>query len=628
VIPTESSCPRCGGPLTARLCTNCGPIAAPWQYSLERKTRVRKTADILSIALFVAIIAFTALVYRRQNAPIPATTYPVHDGPVASLDQLKGAGRIYLEQMGPHLMPYSVDDAAAWLRAKYHLDVKVLPPTELDRAAWKGSRRQYIAEMLYDQLKREHPDLAADPNAYLIGFTDADMFSVWHDWKFSDTQRDMERAAVISAAHLGSIGQASSQRLQQRLRRFLLKDVAVLYWQLPLNDDPSSLLQRYLPPDVPAEDIFESDLLPSREKWGEAEGEACIFLRYSPKDGLEPLPGKLIRSCADEDTPKAGELEETFELSLRYGTLLDRHVDFLLPGGAPIEFERMTRAGWTGALGFGISGTHNYDKYLRSPDDMATIQLIYPEGSWQLLKRVPKWLPMLSLVKYVDADFSGSAYEIRWHNTPFENFLRTRYDGATETYLPCDGKTLCYENGYHGPDGQEIVFQRDPQRRLTKLTSSGGQWLSLMYGLENHISEITDNRGRNVKYGYDTRNRLLTVTYPSGEIHRYTYDDDQHLLTFRVANDPSSTPRLLLRNYYSQDRLVKQELAGGRVFRYQYNLSTSSGRVVSALAGEGDAPKFTVRFNGEESTIWQLPDSNPGRTPELSSRAVAPTSSR
>jgi hypothetical protein len=44
----------------------------------------------------------------------------------------------------------------------------------LDQSTWDIWRRQFVAELLYDQLKREHPDLAADPNAYLIGFIDAD----------------------------------------------------------------------------------------------------------------------------------------------------------------------------------------------------------------------------------------------------------------------------------------------------------------------------------------------------------------------------------------------------------------------------------------------------------------------
>lgn len=474
------------------------------------------------------------------------------------MDQLHGSGRVYLVQMGLHKAPYSLDRLAQWLRTKYHLDVQILPHMKLDHAAWNPTRKQYVAEMLYEQLKWEHPDLAADPSAYLIGFTDADMFSVEHVWKFSHTQRDLKRAAVISASRLqdsfleqlGVNARIPIENLEARLRRFLLKDIALLYWHLPLNENPSSLLQRFLPPDLPTEDIYVSDLEPARGKWGRAEAEPCVVLRYSSKDGIRPLSGDLIRSCSDEKYPLPDDSEETFEFSLRYGLLVDRHTDFSLPDSAPIEFERATRDGWRGPMGFGMSGSHNYDKFLGSDDNMLTTDIIRGDGSRYVLRRMPTWLPAfgflkvpaLAFVKYVDTDFSGNYYELRWHLTPVENFSLARYDGEKETYLPCDDRVRCYETSYRSRDGKELVFQRDAQRRLTKLASPAGQWISLTYGPMDHITEITDNRGRRVMYGYDDRNRLLTVTYPSGEIYSYTYDDSQRLLTFSVATDANSTP--------------------------------------------------------------------------------------
>ncbi len=183
-------------------------------------------------------------------------------------------------------------------------------------------------------------------------------------------------------------------------------------------------------------------------------------------------------AARDDNFPRTDESEEVFELSLEYGTLLDRHTDFYLPGNPPIQFERVTRPGWTGPMGFGISGTHSYDKYLRSPDDMGTIQVIQPEGNWLTLKRVPRWLPLLSLVKYVDTDFSGNFYEMRWHATPFENFSLTRYDGQVESYLPCDDKVLCYETAFRDREAQELVFERDANRRLLALHARAPQHLS------------------------------------------------------------------------------------------------------------------------------------------------------
>jgi len=48
------------------------------------------------------------------------------------------------------------------------------------------------------------------------------------------------------------------------VRRILLKDVAMLYWRLPLNNDPTSVIFNHLDPGILAEDIYESDLDPAR----------------------------------------------------------------------------------------------------------------------------------------------------------------------------------------------------------------------------------------------------------------------------------------------------------------------------------------------------------------------------
>ena len=517
---------------------------------------------------------------ERQRLPVSA---PVHDGPVAATAQLRGSGRIYLVRMGPHDEPYSLDEFAAWLKSKYGVDVQVLPATPLPKTAWDESRKQYVAELLYEQLKREHSDLAADPSAYLIGFTDADMYSVNAYWEFSFTQRDHRRAAIISAARMQDSpaeprtdNSAATLHLHQRLRRILLKDVAILYWKLPLNNDPTSLLHDPLDPDLPAEDIYASDLNPEQTEWGRSEGMPCIFLRYSAKDGITPLPGLLVRNCdAVEDTP-GDESQETFKIYLRSGLLIDKHTDFYLPDSIPIQFERATRDGWKGPMGFGLSGSHNYDTYLGSEDDMATIDVIMGDSDRERLDRVPKAMPFLSWVKFVDEYHSGKYYELRWRSGPMEHFDLKRYDGQVESFLPCDNRVRCFQIGLRNAEGQELVFQRDEHRRLLRLTSPGKQWLSFTYGPANAISKIEDSRGRSVRYEYDARDRLVSVTYPSGEIYRYEYDDDQHLLTFSVAPNTDAEPRVILRNTYKHGKLATQTLSDGSMYTYDYEPPTEA----------------------------------------------------
>ncbi len=207
--------------------------------------------------------------------------WPTHNGPIADISDLHGSGTIYLVQLTPHKVPYSVDDLALWLHTRYGLDARILPPEPLPSSAWNSRRRQYVAELLFAEIKKEHPELAANPDAWLIGVTDADMYSVASQGSSTFTQRDGERAAVISSASLEDQSRwwrrplqskVAIEDLQARLRRVLLKDVAMLYWQLPVNNDPSSLLHQPEDPDLPTEDIYASDLDPARSSWGQFEG--------------------------------------------------------------------------------------------------------------------------------------------------------------------------------------------------------------------------------------------------------------------------------------------------------------------------------------------------------------------
>ena len=299
------------------------------------------------------------------------------------------------------------------------------------------------------RLNVQHPDLAENRGAYLIGFTDANMFSVNNQWRSSFTQRDSQRVAVISANGMQDSGwqlpkaetNIANLHFQARLRRILLKDIAVLYWHLPLNNDSTSLLHDTLDPDLPAEDIYESDLDPARTLFGESMGASCVFLTYSAKDGIKALPGAPIHECRDANLPQHDESLELFEVDLGTGLFIDKHTDFSLPDTIPIQFQRVTRDGERFPRGFGWSGTHNYDDYLWSTDDIE-ISVIHADGARDNMVRVPRWLPIQSLVKYVDTDYSGKHYEMHWYNSPFGHFdagarpERKRTSRPSRSYSP------------------------------------------------------------------------------------------------------------------------------------------------------------------------------------------------
>jgi len=547
--------------------------------------------------------------------------YPHHDGPVAQLSELKGTGRIYLVQLGPHTAPYSLEDLAKWLHSKYSLDVQILPPTAFNSSDWNPSRRQYVAELLYQRIEHEHPDLAANPDAYLIGFTDADMYPVYHNWPSTYAERDtLHRAAIISSDGLqdfppfGAKADAAlrAQRLQAKLRRILLKNVAILYWHLPVNNDPTSVLHQPLDYDVPVDDIYQSDLDPDRTPWGRTEGPPCVFFAWSAKNGIQPLAGPLIRRCGEVQDPLPDPSIELFIVDVEQGTVFSKHTDFYLPDVIPIRFQRVIGQQWNRPMSFGVCGSNNYDDYLWSRNDMQNIGVAHAGwGSGDMVRVKSAFFSSISRDKWVDSYSSGRIDEMRWSATPFEHFDLKRFDGQVETFLSCNHGTQCAEIGLRNPESGQILFERDNLRRLTRLTSPNKSWISLTYtGPAMSVAQITDNRGYTVRYGYDARGRLTSVTYPAGQVLTYTYDDAQHLLTFSAAPNAKAAPRLLMRNEYDQGKLVKQTLASGKTYTYSYAPPAGGTPRTTTIYMPGGAV-YDVAIRGGASNIRERPSPLP-----------------
>jgi YD repeat-containing protein len=584
---------------------------------------------------FVLIVLLTwgtlyRAAYNRSHSRAPV----LHHGGVARSDQFHGSGRIYLLQLGPHAEPCTVQDLAEWLRDKYTLDTQILQATALDPAAWDSSRHLYIAELLYAQIKREHPTLAVDQNSWLIGFTDAGMYSATQKWDSTFSQRDHHRAAIISSSGMAdsaisiawllltTLNYTPKSTIPDRLRRILLRDVAILYWHLSLNNDPGSLLQPVFNPDLPINDIYQSDLDPARSPWGEIVGDPCILFTESAETGLKVSTGALIRECehpesADEeqsslDTPDSppDTSQERIEIRLRYGLLTEKHTDFYLPGPVPIRFERATSNRWLMPVAFGVSGSHNYDRYLASHDGMRHISVSNAGSGDTSLVRVPAWLSFLAFNKWTDINASESNLTLRWRAAPVEHFDLSRYNGEVENYMPCADSEICYMNGYRSSNGSVLAMQRDSRRRLTSISAPQENWLRLNYDLQhvtqNRITDILDSRGRRIFYRYDTQGQLASVSYPSGEVISYRYDSLQNLISVSAAPNATASTTTLITNHFLNGRLVSQIFDDGSVYSYRY-LPAGGGEASMAAVQAPDGTTYTLTFGSEGAAVRQRP---------------------
>ena len=106
-------------------------------------------------------------------------------------------------------------------------------------------RQQVIAEEAINLMKLRYPNLASDPNAVVIGLTDEDLFIRKRDSQYAFSYRAQRRFAVVSTARMdpANLGGAANEVLAEaRLRKMVLKNIGVLYYLLPTNHDPNSVL--------------------------------------------------------------------------------------------------------------------------------------------------------------------------------------------------------------------------------------------------------------------------------------------------------------------------------------------------------------------------------------------------
>lgn len=161
-------------------------------------------------------------------------------------DSLTGSGKLYFVPLGD-FPTATARELAAFYRKKYGLEIQILPSVKLTQAAMNQERQQLIAEQAIEIMKDAHPELKNDPTAKLIGLTTRDMYIARYDWRFSFSYRDQGKYAVVSRGRmdLPVVKKPASQKLiLTRLRKMVTKNVGILYYRLPQNDNPRSVLYR------------------------------------------------------------------------------------------------------------------------------------------------------------------------------------------------------------------------------------------------------------------------------------------------------------------------------------------------------------------------------------------------
>jgi hypothetical protein len=139
--------------------------------------------------------------------------------------------------------PDLVAELAAFYSKKLGIDVEILTPSPLDQTALDQARNQLVAEDLIAALTRSYPKPPSEQGKVIIGLLTDDLYIRDRpDWDWAFGLRGDRRYAVVSTARMGGLAEPIAPIVKSRLRKMVMRDIGVLYYGLPLNHDPFSVL--------------------------------------------------------------------------------------------------------------------------------------------------------------------------------------------------------------------------------------------------------------------------------------------------------------------------------------------------------------------------------------------------
>jgi predicted Zn-dependent protease len=144
--------------------------------------------------------------------------------------------------------PAWLHDMAAHFEEKFGLSITVLAGLMFDRVTFDRHRSQTVADELILAIRRRYPRLARDDRARVIGVTPYDMYmqEMAAQWAFVFSLRSHDQHfAVVSYARMDPARlrkEPDAGRLETRLRKMVAKNIGLMYYGLPVSQDPRSVL--------------------------------------------------------------------------------------------------------------------------------------------------------------------------------------------------------------------------------------------------------------------------------------------------------------------------------------------------------------------------------------------------
>ena len=506
---------------------------------------------------------------------------------------LRPRGQLYLVPVG-QIKTLNLQELISYYNHALGLKIELLSPIPLEQSVRDEQRMQLIAEEVINLMRRRLPKLANDPSAILLGITEEDMYIRGYDWDFAVNWRRQSRFGVVSAYRLrpGLSGIFDNQGLlATRVRKLVSKNIGILVYRLPLNDDPTSLLYsgglsaRHFDKMIesfdglgpqPIADEFtighaqspeKIQLLPNLSKLSEVKADGrypCLIAKRLKADqSAAPrftvtldncLQGTLLDAAVDE-----------IEIDLRYGLVVTRTTDLFVRDSVPIAITRCYRLWDENSRAFGRGSALSWDMYpvgRRNP--YTYVDIITCDGGRLHFDRISQ-----------GSGYANALFEHRETATPFLG-SRFSWNGNGWDLKRADGSLLVFPESYHakrGVDGaligfrdgagKQVKIERDRWRNLKRITSPGGGFVAFDYDSAERVIKAVDHQGRTIKYSYDAGGRLFNVE--DGKSSRSFDYDDIYLQSI------AENGRKIADFRYKRGRVGQIVLADGQTYKFDYD---------------------------------------------------------
>jgi YD repeat-containing protein len=503
--------------------------------------------------------------------------------------------------------------APAYYKAKFGLDVEVLPIVPLNASVWSAQRHQLIAENLIALMKQALPERTKDQWSILIGVTASDMYIESYDWNYAINDREDGRYGVVSTARLQPIwfSQKWNQALAvSRLQKMITKNVYLLCFDVPLSSDYTSAVSGGVM--SPAEVDYMSDQVIG------AEGQwHSLLAGVVPAISAVLVPGQPVAWNMDWSAKPPIDLSsEYFAANLWAGPLIQRKTDFYLDGGFPLQFVRAYASNDRESREFGVGTNDSLDISIAGVPGKY-LELTLENGVQTHFDRDPPSDRPGKQAYRGRADyfsiFSGGRILMQGYDSDLETREGWHYFFPYRPTAKTESKYAVL-TGYSDLQGHRYEMQRNDIGELLSVTTPAGKWLHFESDQQHRFRRLEDSEGRVVNYDYDPKGRLVRVSDSEGKTELYRYDDQNQMVAVLDAEQHA-----LLTVTYSPDRRIASEtLSDGR--RFQYDYQTNATGNVSQIRFTDPRGYVTVfHYVGKEYT-----QSLPSRTPDERKRAPEP----